>query len=131
MDQATSLLVGAGRHRRRVGLAPARHGDCGELECHIILLLGCPEQALWSNSDEGHEGKQAVGEDTLDEVVIPLLKQVDNFETSIGRMETYLGKHELSKLVSKSPFLLSVGSIDLQFIYRLSSCGVVLLTKWV
>ncbi|TVU10921.1 hypothetical protein EJB05_44476, partial [Eragrostis curvula] len=56
----------------------------------------------------------------VDEVIIPLQKQVEYFEASIGRMETNLSKHELNKLVSKSLFLISFGTIDLQFLYRLS-----------
>ncbi|KAL6646850.1 hypothetical protein ACP70R_015544 [Stipagrostis hirtigluma subsp. patula] len=58
-----------------------------------------------------------------DGVSIHLLKQVDYFAATIAKMESKLGRNNLRKLLSKSLFLLSIGTIDLFRIWDLQESG--------
>ncbi|KAL6877518.1 hypothetical protein ACP4OV_012733 [Aristida adscensionis] len=56
-------------------------------------------------------------------VTIHLLEQVDYFANTSARMMSQLGEHELRKLISKSLFLVSIGTIDLFRIFSFVSYG--------
>ncbi|TVU07085.1 hypothetical protein EJB05_47125, partial [Eragrostis curvula] len=57
------------------------------------------------------------------EVTIHLLEQVDNFANTTVQLMSELGKHELRKLLSKSLFVVSIGTIDLLRIFTFVSYG--------
>ncbi|TVU07095.1 hypothetical protein EJB05_47135, partial [Eragrostis curvula] len=56
-------------------------------------------------------------------VTIHLLEQVDNFANTTVQLMSELGKHELRKLLSKSLFVVSIGTIDLLRIFTFVSYG--------
>ncbi|XP_052141198.1 GDSL esterase/lipase At5g55050-like [Oryza glaberrima] len=48
-----------------------------------------------------------------DEATIPFVYQVKNFNDTVSQMEANLGHQKLSKLLAKSLFLISIGTMDL------------------
>ncbi|TVU07093.1 hypothetical protein EJB05_47133, partial [Eragrostis curvula] len=56
-------------------------------------------------------------------VTIHLLEQVDNFANTTVQLMSELGKHELRKLLSKSLFVVSIGTIDLLRTFTFVSYG--------
>ncbi|OEL19672.1 GDSL esterase/lipase, partial [Dichanthelium oligosanthes] len=55
---------------------------------------------------------------------IPLLMQLDDFTATRAQMEVKLGSRELKKLLSKSLFLIGIGSWDLFYAWRLQTMGI-------